>query len=204
MKKNEFLDEFNSGVRKMLNNGGTYTFQIFEVPDDDDKFLKWCNDFTSFRADFRNFNWIDYDAESKSIYLNEACKLDSSVYIDNPIPEYINGLDYADYEYVASLMIKKLLDGITLGKNYSSRDEGIDFYGFYSPYSSIYSKFLNAHAWYIGQVKCYSSKIKTNHLRELLGTIVLAKNGIWALDGRYSETLEVKNYDHIIPRQFKQ
>ncbi len=199
MKKNDFLNYFNSGARSLLGNGGTYTFGVYEAPENNDHFLKWCSAFTSFRADYRNINWIDYDEETKSIYLNKDCDLDLDIYIDNEIPEYIHSLNFNDYEYAASLMMQKLLGDISLGKNYGSRDEGIDFYGFYSPYSSIYSKFLNTHSWYIGQVKCYTAKIKTNHLRELLGTVVLAKNGIWALDGRYKEDLEVKNYDHIIP-----
>lgn len=199
MKKNDFLSHFNDGVKQMLQNGGEYFFGVYEVPEDDEQFLKYCNDFTSFRADYKNINWIDYDESSKKIFLNNDCAFNKAIYRNNPIADYIDTLDYNEYEYMASLMVKKLLGDITLGKNYNSRDEGIDFYGFYSPYSSIYSKFLNVHAWYIGQVKCYSNKIKTNHLRELLGTVVLAKNGIWALDGRYSNRLEVKNYDHIIP-----
>jgi len=183
----------------LLGNGGTYAFGVYEAPEDNDLFLKWCNDFSSYRADYKNINWIDYCEESKSIFLSEDCGLDNEVFTDNEIPTYINSLDYNEYEYAASLMVKKLLGNISLGKNYGSRDEGIDFYGFFSPYSSAYSKFLNAHSWYIGQVKCYANKIKTNYLRELLGTVVLAKNGIWALDGRYKDDLEVKNYDHVIP-----
>ena len=140
----------------------------------------------------RRSRWPSVDASAGQVLMLAVAKWSASLH-------YIDTLDYNEYEYMASLMVNKLLGDITLGKNYNSRDEGIDFYGFYSPYSSIYSKFLNVHAWYIGQVKCYSNKIKTNHLRELLGTVVLAKNGIWVLNGRYSNRLEVKNYDHIIP-----
>jgi hypothetical protein len=124
---------------------------------------------------------------------------DIKIFENNRIADYVENLGFSDYEAISSLLVKRLLGNITLGQNYGSRDEGIDFYGYYSPTSSIYSKFLNSHSWYIGQVKCYQSNIKTNALRELLGTIVLAKNGIWALDGRYDGKLEVKNYDHVIP-----
>ena len=199
MKRNDFLKHFNVAIKHMLKNKGVYYFGVYEAPEDNDEFLKYCNYFSSFRADYKDLNWIDYDEDDKKIFLNNDCCFDEMIYQDNLIVDYIDALNPNEYEYAASLMVKKLLGNITLGKNYNSRDEGIDFYGFYSSHSTNYSKFLNIHTWYIGQVKCYKDKIKTNHLRELLGTIVLAKNGIWALDGRYSNKLEVKNYDHIIP-----
>lgn len=199
MKKDEFLNFFNKGVKEFLKTGVQYNFKVFEAPSDGNQFLRLCNEFTSYRPDYKGLHWIDYDERTKSVSLNSGLTINNNIFIGNQIPDYIDTLNYSDYEAVASLMIQKLLGDITMGKNYESRDEGIDFYGFCSPGISEYGKFLNQYAWYIGQVKCYASKIKTNYLRELLGTVTLAKNGIWALDGRYTDKLEVANYDHIVP-----
>ena len=89
MKKNNFLSHFNDGVKQMLQNGGEYFFGVYEAPEDDEQFLKYCNDFTSFRADYKNINWIDYDENSRKIFLNNDCAFNKAIYKNNPIVDYI-------------------------------------------------------------------------------------------------------------------
>jgi hypothetical protein len=74
-----------------------------------------------------------------------------------------------------------------------------DFYGKYDAKDDSESNFFDITAWYIGQAKYYeANSIKTNLLRELIGTVELAKLKIWSIDGSYSN-IEIKHSDYVVP-----
>jgi len=201
MNKIDFIKELKNSLYKLLSNGIEYYFDSGQMPKNDDNFYKYTQEYLVKKVKYKNNYWFDINQDNFSIKLNLPSKI-QSFFIDNKIPNYINSLDANDFEKVSAILFKKIFNNLLIEENRQGCDDGIDFYGYYSSdgEASKFTNFFQKNTWYIGQVKQYSYKnsIGTKYIRELLGTIELAKHNIWSLKDSYSN-MNIKHHEAIIP-----
>ena len=200
MNKLDFYLVLKSKLKELLKDGEKKYFDSDEAPDDI-KFGKFTEEDIHRRPDFRDDSWFSYDIEEFNISLNESLTDEvRKLFKNNQFVEYIEKLDYSEFELACIVLMRKFL-GSSLKTDYNkaSRDDGIDFYGKYDAKDESESNFFDITAWYIGQAKFYNTNsIKTNLLRELIGTVELAKLRIWSIEGNYKD-IDIKHSDHVIP-----
>lgn len=85
-----------------------------------------------------------------------------------------------------------------------SNDQGIDFYGLLRMTGRLnrtYERGIDRamRSWVIGQAKQVGEPVGTAEVRELLGSLELARHGINADKGRSLAQLDLKAYDSIFP-----
>lgn len=84
-----------------------------------------------------------------------------------------------------------------------SSDQGIDFYGRLRLQGRLGRKFelpsldLRFSTWLVGQAKHYGGKASTPDLRELVGSVELARSGVSSDDGRALEGLTLRLCDPV-------
>lgn len=161
------------------------------------------------KAKYKSKQWLNINFSTSELSLNsDIVKLDLD---KNDIPDYLNNLlMHADknmnFEIIGSILFELLLGSLTVERRSQSRDGGIDFYGNFTSQSCVSSSesitdFLDINSWYIGQAKYYKfeNKIGTSFLRELIGTVELAKKNIWATKQGHDHFASIKHYNHIVP-----
>jgi hypothetical protein len=161
------------------------------------------------KAYYKNASWLVIDYNTSTLTLNGIEQ--SHILTNNEIPDYLNSLlSHTDknfnFEIICSILFEKLLGSVTVEHRLQSRDGGIDFYGNFTSKScliqdQVMTDFLDVNAWYIGQAKYYKfeNKISTAYLRELIGTVELAKHNIWATTKGHNHFDDIKHFDHIVP-----
>lgn len=84
-----------------------------------------------------------------------------------------------------------------------SGDQGVDFYGQLKLEGRLATRFhlpgpdRRFAAWIVGQAKHYAGSVSTFNLRELVGSVVLARSGTFADDGRALSGLTIRLCDPI-------
>jgi len=200
MTELEFLKELKEVLYKILSNGQKYSFASINIPKKDEDFYKFAESYLIQRPKYKNEYLFDIDGENFSIKLN----LDKEInkwFENNNIPKYIKDLNYSEFERVSVLLFRKLFGTNIIEEHKASGDDGIDFYGKYTGNGleiSGFTNFFETNNWYIGQVKQYTKTIGTNYIRELLGTLELARHKIWSTKIQY-ENLTPKPYETIVP-----
>ena len=201
MTKLEYIEELKKALIKLMSNGEEYFFTSLYLPKNDDNFYNYSQDYLIQKLKYKYDYWFEIDAENFSIELNLGLEI-KNIFRNNKIPEYINNLDANSFEIVSSLLFKKIFNNLLFEENRQGCDDGIDFYGYYNSDGEVgkITNFFQKNTWYIGQVKKYSYKntIGTKYIRELLGTIELAKHNIWSLKDSYTN-LNIKQNEAIIP-----
>lgn len=199
MNKIEFLGNLKSELKHLLKNGEKRYFDSNKAPDEDN-FGNYMEFDIKKRPDFNGDAWYSYDIEEFCLELNNLLPpVIKEKFTDNPFVDYISGLNYSDFELACIVLMKEFLGSSLKCDSKGSRDDGIDFYGKYDARDESESNFFDIPAWYIGQAKYYAkNSIKTNLLRELVGTVELAKLKIWAIEGSY-KNIEINHSDHVIP-----
>jgi len=201
MTKLDYIEELKKALIELMTNGEEYSFASFQLPKNNGKFYSYSEEYLIQKPKYKDKYWFEINAENFSIKLNLPIEV-QDFFQDNQIPKYINKLDANSFEKVSSLLFKKIFNNLLIEENRQSYDDGIDFYGYYVSDGEVhkFTNFFQKNTWYIGQVKQYSYKntIGTKYIRELLGTIELAKYNIWSLKDSYSN-MNIKSYEAIIP-----
>jgi hypothetical protein len=116
---------------------------------------------------------------------------------------WLRGLDPTDFEYVCRGIIT-LMGASDTRVTARSGDQGIDFYGklrLEGKLGQVYaleSFDRNLAVWLAGQAKRYISvQIATPDLRELIGSIELARTGTYASQGSGLEGLKIRPCDPV-------
>lgn len=201
MTRIEYIGELKNALIILMSNAKKYYFSAYQLPDNNDKFNKYSQEYLLQKLKYKNDYWFSINEDDFSIKLN----LPHNIYVlfqDNTIPEYIHNLNSNDFEIVSSILFKKIFNNLLFEENRANWDDGIDFYGYYNSDGEVskLTNFFQKNTWYIGQVKKYSYKntIGTQYIRELLGTVELAKYNIWSLKDSYSN-MNIQKHEAIIP-----
>jgi len=201
MTKLEYIEEFKKVLVKLMSDGKKYFFTDFQLPKNNDNFSKYSQEYLVQKLKYKNDYWFEINADNFSIELTLPLEIES-FFEDNKIPEYIMNLDANNFEIVSGILFKKIFNNLSFEENRQGCDDGIDFYGYYSSDGEVseLTNFFQKSTWYIGQVKKYSYKntIGTKYIRELLGTVELAKHNIWSLKDSYSN-INIQQNEAIIP-----
>ena len=201
MKKLEFLKELKDALYFLLTKNEKYSFSSYQLPKNDDNFYKYTQDYLIQKLKYKNNYWFEIDGENFSIELNISKDIEI-YFIKNEIPDYVKELSSSDFEILGAILLKKLLGSLMIEEKKVSRDDGIDFYGQFKSdgMAKEYTDFFQTDVWYIGQVKQYKQEnsISTKYIRELIGTIELAKKGIWSNKIGYNN-LNIEHYEGVIP-----
>ena len=200
MTKKEFLAILKNNLYTLLSNGEEYFFM--DIPENKDNFLKYTQEYLTLQPKYKNNYWFEIDDKNYSIKLNLEEET-NKFFINNKIPCWVKSLDASDFEKVSIILFRNFLGSIIEEEHKSSRDDGIDFYGKYTGSGievSGFTNFFETNTWYIGQVKQYKKEntIGTKYIRELLGTLELAKHNIWSVDNNYTN-INIKSYESVIP-----
>lgn len=199
MKRIEFLENLKTELYKLLKSGERCYFDVDKAPDET-KFSDYMENYIKMKPDYKGDSWFSYDVEEFYIELNKSLPVKvRNIFTNNTFVDYISNLNYSDFELACIVLMKKFLGSTIVSENKGSRDDGIDFYGKYNAIDESESNFFDIPAWYIGQAKYYEKNpIKTNLLRELIGTVELAKLRMWSIEGRYKD-IDIKHSDQVIP-----
>lgn len=166
-----------------------------------DDLLTTIKNYKSEKQRYFGSTWFSYD-ENKNTFILNVKNEHKDFFIDNEIVNFVEKVNHNDFEIVCSLLFKKLLKDNSFEIRKSSRDDGVDFYGYYecNGVDDKLSDFMNINAWYIGQAKQYAEHrhIGTYYLRELIGTITLAKYNIWSTK-KNNYTIKVMPDHNIVP-----
>jgi hypothetical protein len=199
MTKLEYFKELKEALIMLMSNSKKYSFSDFQLPNNN--FAKYSQEYLVQKLKYKDDYWFVINDEDFSIELTLPIEI-KKFFQDNKIPKYIMGLDANDFEIVSSILFKKIFNNLLFEKNRQGCDDGIDFYGYYSSDGEVrkWTNFFQKNTWYIGQVKKYSYKntIGTKYIRELLGTIELAKQNIWSLKDSYSN-INIQGSEAINP-----
>lgn len=120
------------------------------------------------------------------------------------IYEHCQGIKDRDFE----LLSGKILDLLKVEKSVVSQrssDQGVDFFGRMHLGEMLKSGFLhigaekNLYVWLVGQAKHYpDSRVSTNEIRELVGSVELAKSKVFAGRQDPLEELHARFCDPVI------
>lgn len=206
----KFLQETQTHVLELLS--GHIDKYIYSNYDLSKISTSLRNDITKYlqnKAKYKNKQWLNIDFQTSELSLNTDI-LEFN-FVKNDIPGYLmtilNESDKnTNFEILGSILFEVLLGSLTVEHRSQSRDGGIDFYGNFisqscATNSESLTDFLDINSWYIGQAKYYKfeNKIGTSYLRELIGTIELAKKNIWATAAGHNHFTSIKHYNHIVP-----
>jgi len=205
-----FIYDTKLGIIQLLSGENEYyTYSNFDLNSVSIKLKNQIEKFFEKKAFYKNESWINIDFEHSTLSLNNIQNdYDLSI---NEIPKYIiNLLNESDknfnFEICCSIFFEKILSSLTVEHRAKSRDGGIDFYGNFTSQScllddKIMTNFLDVNSWYIGQAKYYKFEngISTSYLRELIGTVELAKRNIWATKKGHNHFASIQHYHHIVP-----
>lgn len=196
MKQSEFNLILRDVQLKLLKNGNKIYFE-----DDDfetEQFINWIDEDLKSRGDYRSNSIFTYDVEDFSLSLNQ--NLNNLIFLNNTIVNTVLNSDYAKFEELSILFMYKMLNSLIVPQFKASRDEGIDFYGKFISSDDSDSHLFDVNTWYIGQTKyfAFDRKIKTNYIRELIGTLELARIGKWSIEGNYRD-INIEYSDNIMP-----
>lgn len=194
MRYSDFHPLLREKQYELLNNANLVYFD--DDPFTPEEFDNWLKEDIASRTDYKGRSWFKYDSTEFSLEL--ADHIDKAVFKDNEISNKINNSNYSEFEELTILFMYKMMSSLVVPELKPTADEGIDFYGKFISSDKSDSSIFDVSAWYIGQTKYYKNSIGTAALRELIGTVELAKLGIWSVDENYS-TIEISHSDHIIP-----
>ena len=201
MTKIEYIGTLKTVLVELMSNAKKYSLTNFQLPKNNDNFAKYSQEYLIQKLKYKNDYWFKINAENFSIELTLPLEI-QSFFKGNKIPEYIMSLDANNFEIVSSILFKKIFNNLLFEENRQGCDDGIDFYGYYSSDGEVgkLTNFFKKNTWYIGQVKKYSYKnsIGSKYIRELLGTVELAKHNIWSLKDSYSN-INIQQNEAIIP-----
>jgi hypothetical protein len=187
MNRLEYLKELKKALYKLLTNGEDYYF-IDALSEE--KFWEYTQDYLIQKPKYKGNYWFTIDKENFMIKLQLPDDI-KKYFKNNLIPNFINNLAPLKFERISSILMKKLLGSLIVEESLYKNDDGIDFYGKYisDGVANNYTDYFQTNTWYIGQVKQYKEEnsIGTKYIRELLGTIELAKNRIWSVGGSYKD-----------------
>ena len=201
MTEIEFIQSLKEALYQLFSDGEKYYFAVFQVPENNDKFFQYSQNYLLSKINFKGEDWFEIDKYNFAINfkLPENIK---AYFINNEIPAYIKDLNPENFEKITAILFSKFFNNLLVEENRQGCDDGIDFYGKYNSYGkeNEFTNFFHKNTWYIGQVKKYSynNTISTKYIRELLGTIELAKHNIWSLKNSYSN-MDIKKNEAIIP-----
>lgn len=196
MKQSEFSILLRRAQHNLLKNGTKVFF------DDDDfskeEFINWVTEDLKYRGDYKSESIYSFDDDEFSLSLNS--KANTTYFNNNKIEKTIKDSDFSLFEELSILFMYKMLSSLVVPEFKASRDEGIDFYGKFVSKDDSDSGLFDISSWYIGQTKHYKfeSSIKTNAIRELIGTLELARMGKWSIEGNYSN-IKIGYSDRLIP-----
>jgi len=195
----KFNDILNGYFFKLLSSGKTQYFDGNELNIDSGKFAKYLENNIKRRPNYKQNSWFEYDEEEFSIYLSDNLGSKISLFKENNIVDYITSLDFFEFELSCIVCMKKFFNSQIEADIIKSADDGIDFYGRYTSIDSSESNFFDINTWYIGQAKFYKkNRIQTSLLRELIGSVELAKNKIWSLENSY-KNIDIKHNENVVP-----
>lgn len=201
--------EYKEFIYSLLENGiqreNNYSTLFFDRDPKD--ILEDIDYFNQGRPKYNKEFWIS--AEEEDEFSEDIDKVtlnlpdDIKIYFnDNEIPQHIRNSTPDEFERISSLFFKKILNTSHIEIRKGSHDDGIDFYGEYECDDNTVSviDFMKHNMWYVGQVKKYAMDypIGTLLIRELVGTVELAKRGIWSTNSGYTE-IKIKEYSGVIP-----
>lgn len=200
MNRVEFSSILKRKLKELLLNGNNKVFFDVDEAPDGIRFGNFIEQDISKRPKYLDNSWYEYDTNEFSIEI--------SPHIPNEIIGLLSNSDFVnrvftlspfDFELSCILMLKKFLGNSLKPDLRASRDDGIDFYGKYDARDESESNFFDIPAWYIGQAKYFESNpVQTNLLRELIGTVELAKRKVWSIEGIYNN-IDIKGHEHVIP-----
>lgn len=84
-----------------------------------------------------------------------------------------------------------------------SNDQGLDFYGLLQMVNRLNARYTRGsidrsmRSWIIGQAKQVGNPVGTPEIRELTGSIEMARYGISADNGKSHRSLDLKPYDSV-------
>jgi hypothetical protein len=204
-----FQNDTRNGLREILcGRQNSYTYSSFDLSDIGQSFKHDIERYRDSKSDYKSEPWFQIDFDNSLLSVLKSDELDFS---GNEIPDYIYELLEEDdknynFEILCSILFEKLLGSLIIEHRLQSRDGGIDFYGKFTSNSCTIgdvtiTDFLNINSWYIGQAKFYNikNKISTSYLRELIGTIELAKRNIWATNEGHGDFGGIKDFHYMVP-----
>ena len=200
MNRVEFSFILKNKLKELLKDANNKVyFDVDEAPDEI-KFRDYIEKDIAKRPKYLDSSWYEYDTDEFSIEIAPHISHDTKLLLSNiDFVERVFNLGAFDFELSCVLMLKKFLGNSLKPDLRGSRDDGIDFYGKYDAKDESESNFFDIPAWYIGQAKYYESNpVQTNLLRELIGTVELAKRKVWSIEGIY-KNIDIKGHDHVIP-----
>ncbi len=196
MKQSEFAEILRKAQQKLLRNGNKVYFEDADFTPE--QFVTWINEDLKYRGDYKSSSIYTYDVDDFSLSLTD--KVSAPFFNSNEIEKIIREADYSLFEELSILFMYKMLSSLVVPEFKASRDEGIDFYGKFISRDDSDSCLFDVSSWYIGQTKHYSlgNNIKTNYIRELIGTLELAKIGKWSIEGNYRD-INIEYSDNVMP-----
>ncbi|WP_431472562.1 restriction endonuclease [Nonlabens sp. SCSIO 43208] len=196
MKSSEFAILLRNAQHKLLENGKKVYFDDGNYSEE--QFINFLEEDLKYRGDYKLESIYSFDEKEFSISLNS--KVNADYFVKNKIEKTIKNSNYALFEELSILFMYKMLSSLIVPEFKASRDEGIDFYGKFLSKDDSDSGLFDISSWYIGQTKHYKfgSNIKTNAIRELIGTLELARMGKWSIEGNY-RNIKIDYSDNVIP-----
>lgn len=201
MTKIDFIKELKKALYILMGSGEKYYFNTVSLPENNEDFFYFTQEYFKEKLSYKGTYWYKISNNDFSIELDLPYEI-KEYFSNNEIPKFIQSLDAIDFEIIGSIFFKEFFNNLLIEENRQGCDDGIDFYGYYNSDGEVskFTAFFQKNTWYIGQIKQYSyhNTIGTKYIRELLGTVELAKHNIWSLKDSYSN-LNIKHHESIIP-----
>lgn len=199
MNEVQFNQILNKYLLKLLKEGGKHYFDGNELKIEGKKLGLYIENNIKRRPDYHQNSWFECDIEDFYIFLNGNLGEKLKLFRNNRIVDYVVGLNYYEFELVSLVCMKRFFRSKIEAEIIDSADDGIDFYGKYISRDDSESNFFDINTWYIGQAKFYKdNRIQTNLLRELIGSVELAKKKIWSRKNSY-RNIDIKHNEPVVP-----